>query len=131
MSSQDEFEELSDLLDNRFCRASFKVSMFESIDEMENKVITYLHDTIILAYYHKLKSYNHADIKLQDYFYFIIHKHEDEPYLRYCDVIDAIISLEIAGEVTPTRCLYLEDLQLTHKSKSSESTPMYITRWGS
>jgi hypothetical protein len=129
MSNQ-EFEELMDCVEYRFMRASFTVSLFDSIEEIEGKVLpSNEQGTIILAYYHDVKYYEHSDIALQDVDYFLVHKREEEEHLRYCDVIDAINTMEKEGEVNPTRHLFLEGLELI--SDPSSSTPMYRTRWGS
>ncbi len=130
-NNQTDFLELSNYIDTRFSEASFTVSMFETVHDVDNQVLTHLHDSIILAYKYDIKTYNHTDITLQDVDYFIINKPENQPYLRYCDVIDAIINLEKDGEVKPTRRLFLEDIKLSHESNMSGSTPIYTTCWGS
>jgi len=129
MSNRD-FDTIYEMTENRFPGTSFRVSCFDSVEEIQNKVVTYFHDTIIIAYHYRMKYYQNLNIKLQDMDYVVVHKQEGKPYIYYCDVIDALIESEKAGDIKPNYHLFMEGIVCADRLFFNQP-PVYKIAWGS
>ena len=124
-----DYDTIQEMTDIRFPGTSFSISCFNSVEEIVDKPVTWIHDTIIIAYYYCSEYYKHLNIELQDIDYISVSKKEGEQYIRYCDVIDAIMGMEIAGALKPNHHLYLEDIVRVENDRNR--VPMYRIGWGS
>lgn len=115
--------------DVRFPGTTFNISCFDSVEEVNLKPVSYFHDTIIIQYHYRLEFYQHARMFLQDMDFITVHKKKDLPYIRYCDVIDAIRGMEMAGAIKPNHHLYLEGIVRVENDRNI--IPMYRIQWGS
>ena len=91
---KEEFARRTKALDARFPNAQFVVSCFRTVDEIETKVLTD-EDTILYTDCYLLQYLNNKtnECVTEDYQdFFILHKQKDQPHIRYCDVIDAMIA---------------------------------------
>ena len=128
MSATD-YDAIREITDIRFPETSFQVSCFDSMEDIRDKPVTWLHDAIILKYTYNLKYYKHAGMFLEDADYIPVFKQKNEPYIRYCDVIDAILHLERAGAIKPNYHRFIEGIRRVEKD--TNRVPMYEIEWGS
>ena len=127
MSYRD-FDAIQEITDVRFPDASFGISCFDSGADVHKKVITYFHNTIILVYEYRPKYYKRSNIVLNDVDYIVIQNSGGIPYIRCCDVIDALIDLEKAGTLKKNPGMYLEGFhQIT---TDQNSIPKFRIIWG-
>jgi hypothetical protein len=75
-----DFVKLCEAIDKRFPDAKFMISCFESIDEIETKVLT---DADAILYTDRAKICGD---------YFLVKKREGQTHIRFCDVIDTLIA---------------------------------------
>jgi hypothetical protein len=109
-------------IDDRFPNAKFTVSCFDSIDEIENKVLT---DDDVIIYQ---DCYLEEDKKLYDSF--IINKRNDKEHIYYCDVIDELIRNDFVRNDCDHR--YLENIREFNRDKRNvNSIKTFCSFWGS
>ena len=126
MSYRD-FDAIQKITDTRFPDASFGISCFESGADVYKQCITYCHSIIIIQYEYRPQYYKHCDVVLNDVDYIVIQNSGGIPYIRTCDVIDALIDLEKAGTLKKNPGMYLESF---HKITDQCSIPKYRIMWG-
>lgn len=128
MSDRD-FDAIDEMQSMLFPETSFRISCFDSVEEILTEPVpnTYGDDTIIIEYRYRPNYYRRPDIELQDKDYIIVKKKEGQPYIRYCDVIYAIIAMELGGHIKPNHGLFIEGLERLNYSH----IPMYRIQWGS
>jgi hypothetical protein len=86
------------------------ISCFDSVTDIQFKAVDYFHDTIIIEYHYRSEYYKHAQMFLQDMDFITVQRKKGEPFIRYCDVIDAIRGMEISGAIKPNDDYYLEGI---------------------
>jgi hypothetical protein len=126
MSDRD-FDAIDEIQNVCFPEASFRISCFDSVDEVLTKPVAYYNDTIIIAYNYRPNYYNHHNIELQDIDFIIVNKRKGEQFIRYYDVINEIIRMELEGEIKPNHGLFIEGIERVNFNR----IPMYRIQWGS
>jgi len=114
----------------RFPDAKFSISCFDTIEEIENKVLNdtdkYILYTDIYEIIHLNKKNSYLDEEYQDYF--IIKKRNDKDAIYYCDVIDVLIQNNFTRDGDHK---YLENIKLVSKERNNNSVKIYSSFWGS
>lgn len=123
-----DFEVIDAATERRFPRTSFSISCFDSVQDIDHKIVDYFNETIIIAYYYRSEYYKKLDIWLQDIDYVTVTR-RDVQFIRFCDVIDALAGSEMAGAIKPCHHLYLEDIRRVEDDRNR--IPMYRIVWGS
>lgn len=123
-----DYDAIEQVTDARFPNISFKLSCFDSIVDIFSKPVTFMHDSIIIVYDYRSEYYKHADIHLQDRDFIPVRKQDGQQRIRYCDVIDAIMEMEIKGELKPNHHLYMEGI--VPVDDDNNRIPMYRIQWG-
>ena len=121
------YDAIQEIIDMRFTKTTFKISCFDSIEEIAYKAVS-LSDTIIIVYEYRKKYYKNIDISLQDVDYVIVTRQKDEPFIYLSDVIDSLIMSEYKGLIKPNHHMYIEGIQRIKDNKST--IPVYRILWG-
>ena len=121
------YDAIQEIIDIRFTKTTFKISCFDSIEEIEYKAVS-LSDTIIIEYEYRKKYYKNIDISLQDVDYVIVTRQKDEPFIYLSDIIDSLIMSEYKGLIKPNHHMYIEGIQRISDKKST--IPRYRILWG-
>jgi hypothetical protein len=122
MKSSTYYTEKFKAIDDRFPNAKFTVSCFDSIDEIENKVLT---DDDVIIYQ---DCYLDEGKKLNDSF--IINKRNDKKHIYYCDVIDELIRNDFVRNDCDHR--YLENIrEFNIDKRNGNSIKTFCSFWGS
>ena len=122
-----DYEEIDAATEKRFPGTSFSISCFDSLSEIDHKIVDY-NETIIIRYEYRSEYYKKMNIWLQDVDFITVTR-RDVPYIRFCDVIDAIRGSEMTGAIKPCHRLYLEDIRFVDNNQNR--IPMYRICWGS
>jgi hypothetical protein len=122
-----DYEEIDTATEKRFPGTTFNISCFNSVSDIDHKVVDYFNETIIIQYKYRSEYYKKIHICLQDVDYITVTR-RDVPYIRFCDVIDAIRGSEMAGTIKPCHHLYLEDIRRVDNDQNR--VPMYTICWG-
>jgi hypothetical protein len=123
-----DYDEIDAATKKRFPGTTFNISCFDSVLDIDHKVIDYFNETIIIRYQYRSEYYKKMNIWLQDVDYITVTR-RDVPYIRFCDVIDAIRGSEMSGAIKPCHHLYLEDIRFVDDGQNR--IPMYTICWGS
>jgi hypothetical protein len=126
------YSELFKAIKERFPEAQFSISCFDTIDEIETKVLNDTDEYIIYTDTYEItymeRKNRHLNKKYQDYF--VIKKQTNKNAIYYCDVIDELISNDFIRDdcdhrflekIRPCKCLIRND----------NSIKMYNSSWGS
>ena len=123
-----DYDEIDAATGKRFPGTSFSISCFNSLSDIDHEVVSFFDETIIIRYEYRSEYYKKMNIWLQDVDYITVTR-RDVPYIRFCDVIDAIRGSEMAGAIKPCHHLYLEDIRRVYNDQ--DRVPMYTICWGS
>ena len=120
---------------DKFCVSS----LFESVEDIENKILTNEYDTIIVMdkysvcspdpnYKNKGQFYGWIE---KDVFedYFIVKKREDADAIYYKDVIDELIKQNFDRKEVDY--LFLEGISKINRTRNKNSIPVFGLGWGS
>jgi len=129
MSNNKDYDAIDAATERRFPGTSFSISCFDSVSEIDHKIVSYFHETIIIAYHYRSEYYKNRGIWLQDVDYVTVSRQKGETVIRYCDVIDAQRGSELSGNIKPCHHLYLEGIQ--RMENDTNRIPMYKIQWGS
>jgi hypothetical protein len=129
MSNNKDYDAIDAETERRFPGTSFSISCFDSVRDVNDRVVNYFDQTIIIAYEYHSEYYKKLDIWLQDCDYITVSRQEGENVIRFCDIIDAIRGNELAGNIKPCHHLYLEDIRRVEGDRNR--IPMYKICWGS
>jgi hypothetical protein len=127
MSPKD-YDAIDKETERRFTGTSFNITCFDSVSDIDNAVVSYFHETIIIAYHYSSEYYKNRGIWLQDCDYITVSRQEGQTVIRFCDVIDAIRGNELAGNIKPCHHLYLEGIVRVEDDRNR--IPMYKILWG-
>jgi hypothetical protein len=122
-----DYEVIDQATEKRFPGTSFNISCFNSVQDIDHKIVDYFNETIIIAYHYRSEYYKKLDLWLQDCDYITVTR-RDVPFIRFCDVIDAIRGSEMAGNIKPCHHLYLEYIRRVEDDRNR--IPMYKICWG-
>jgi hypothetical protein len=123
-----DFDGIQKITDIRFPSARFRISCFDSIQEIADKAVTSFSDAIVIAYYHERQDFDNLNITLQDIDYIPVIRRRDEDCIYLSTVIDAVIAYELSGAIKPIRYKFFEGIQLL--DSGSARVPIYKIQWG-
>lgn len=128
------FNEKYEAIKKRFNGAKFSVSCFDTIDEIENKILNDTDDVIIYRDYYDINQYNSKTKKWkvirENNDYFIVRRKEGQNAIYYKDVIDCLIENDFKRDDSDHR--YMENIKEYHRDKRNDkSIKMYGSFWGS
>lgn len=127
---KDEFELFYDYIKQRFPNANFVASCFDTVAEVDNKILSsadqilyhdrYVADNLVNGSW--MLKYDFDD-------YFLITKKEGKQHIYYCDVIDELIRQGF----NRSNCDYqfMESIELETSPRNNNSLPVYSSFWGS
>ena len=122
--TNNDYANLMNAIKIRFPNAQFIISCFNSIDDIENKILTY--DDMIIYSDCFFDSYEKP--ALHDYF--IIGKNEGCNAIYYKDVIDYLIKIHFIRNDCDHK--FLENIECYNKRNRNEnSIKVYNSYWGS
>lgn len=121
------YENVIDAVNKRFPNAKFCISCFNTVDEIENKVLVEDVDNIIFSdYYYDF--INNKNVDFRDYF--IIHKKNGENKIYYKDVFDTLIDNNFVRDDCNHKYLELITEYNTDR-RNKNSLKMFYSVWGS
>ena len=119
-----------DAVEKKFPYAQFFVSCFDSVDEIENKVLSDTDDYIILTDTYEITHLRRKNRHLKYKDYFVVKKKENKDALYFCDVIDELLQNQFVRNDCDHR--YLERIRLVESlTRNDNSIKMYGCSWGS
>jgi hypothetical protein len=126
-----------DAVKARFPEAKFVISVFDTIEEIDTKILTD-RDEIIYADEYTVRLYGEKTgfvwKETERYHdYFIVRKREGQTHIRYCDVIDTMIENDFDRKTCTHK--FMETIREASGSefvrRNPKSIPIYASGWGS
>jgi hypothetical protein len=133
MSSDEKFK----VIKARFPKAKFAICCFDTIDEIENKILC-SDDFIIYNDTYDIQTKINGKWKETEkyYDYFVVKKRDGENYIYYKDVIDVLIKAKFDRK-TNSDHFFMENIRLIQSNKNfnhsrnKNSIKFYGSVWGS
>lgn len=120
------FEELHNAVQDRFPNANFSISCFDTIEEIENKILAENEKYII--YYDTY--YDNVTYPKKKMDYFIVKRKKGEKHIYYKDVIDKLIKSNF--DRSDCNNCFLENItKVPSYTRNNKSIPLYSSFWGS
>ena len=94
----EEFNKTDDYIKQRFTNAKFTVSCFDTIDEVDNKILC-SDDMILYKDYYTITNLKTGKNIKEYNDYFLIKKRPDKDHIYYCDVIDELIKNDFERKI--------------------------------
>jgi hypothetical protein len=131
-NNQQHYSDLFKAIKERFPYAQFSISCFDTIDEIETKVLNDTDEYIIYTDTYEItymeRKSRHLNKKYQDYF--VVKKRIYKNAIYYCDVIDNLISNNFIRDDCDHR--FLEKIVLCKcLIRNDNSIKVYGSSWGS
>ncbi len=112
----------------RFPGAKFCIRCFDTVEEIENKVLNDTDEYILYCDFYTVHQLGKQIELLKDDFY-IVRRKEGNNCIYYKDVIDAMIKNDYKRDDTKNR--YLENIKECYERRNRNSIKVYSTFWGS
>ena len=126
----EEFKKTDDYIKQRFTNAKFTVSCFDTIDEVDNKILC-SDDMILYKDYYTITNLKTGKNIKEYNDYFLIKKRPDKDHIYYCDVIDELIKNDFERKINCDH-KFLENIRLTNnKKRNTNALNIYSSFWGS